>query len=151
MNPCYVQKQLLTLLAQLLVVVLSALYSLGVRDGFLLFWLAQDEASSLRWSEAFIFTYLERYIPALGSRTPVTTLRRLWIMLAHVRRVHNQFIGGNEMGLKNLLKINKQQTHNPSRETVLHLLQASVHNIEDAREALANAFSLPAAQKRGLG
>lgn len=38
-----------------------------------------------------------------------------------------------KMGLKNLLKIYKQQTHNPSRE------------------ALANAFSLPAAQKRRLG
>lgn len=63
-------------------------------------------------------------------------------------------IGGNEMGLKNLLKINKQQTHNPSRETVQLLLQAAAHNIEDAREALANAFSTvtpPAAQKRRLG
>lgn len=60
-------------------------------------------------------------------------------------------IGGNEMDLKNLLKINKQQTHNPSRETVQRLLQAAAHNIEDAREALANAFSSPAAQKRRLG
>lgn len=63
------------------------------------------------------------------------------------------FIGGNEMGLKNLLKINKQQTHNPSYETVQRLLQAATHNIEDAREALVNAFSTVttlAAQKRRL-
>lgn len=64
------------------------------------------------------------------------------------------FIGGNENEAKNLLKINKQQTHNPLRVTVQRLLQATAHNIEDAREALANAFSTvttPAAQKRRLG
>lgn len=60
-------------------------------------------------------------------------------------------IGGNEMGLINLLRINKQQTHNPSRVTVQRLLQATAHNIEDVRDALANAFSSPAAQKRRLG
>jgi len=56
---------------------------LWVRGGFPLSWLAVDDAASLRWREAFITTYLERDIPALGPRIPATTLRRLWTMLAH--------------------------------------------------------------------
>ena len=39
------------------------------------------------------------------------------------------------MSLENLLKINKLQTHNPSREAVLRLLQAAARNIVDARIA----------------
>jgi len=56
-----------------------------VRGGFPLSWLAQGDAQSLRWREAFIATYLERDIPALGPKIPATTLRRLWTMLAHVQ------------------------------------------------------------------
>jgi predicted AAA+ superfamily ATPase len=56
-----------------------------VRGGFPLSWLAADLASSLRWRDAFIATYLERDIPALGPRIPATTLRRLWTMLAHAQ------------------------------------------------------------------
>jgi predicted AAA+ superfamily ATPase len=56
---------------------------LWVRGGFPLSWLATDDAASLRWRDAFIATYLERDIPALGPRIPATTLRRLWTMLAH--------------------------------------------------------------------
>jgi len=63
----------------------SALNPLWVRGGFPLSWLARDETSSLRWREAFIATYLERDIPALGPKIPATTLRRLWTMLAHVQ------------------------------------------------------------------
>ena len=57
--------------------------SLWVRGGFPLSWLAKNDAASLRWRVAFIATYLERDIPALGPRIPATTLRRLWTMLAH--------------------------------------------------------------------
>jgi uncharacterized protein len=46
-------------------------------------YLAGSDAASLRWRDAFIGTYLERDIPALGPRVPATTLRRLWTMLAH--------------------------------------------------------------------
>ncbi len=63
----------------------TALNSLWVRGGFPLSWLAQGDEQSLRWREAFIATYLERDIPALGPRMPATTLRRLWTMLAHVQ------------------------------------------------------------------
>lgn len=57
--------------------------TLWSRGGFPLSWLAKDDQASLRWREAFITTYLERDIPALGPRIPATTLRRLWTMLAH--------------------------------------------------------------------
>lgn len=63
----------------------AELNSLWVRGGFPLAWLAQGDASSLRWREAFIATYLERDIPALGPKIPATTLRRLWTMLAHLQ------------------------------------------------------------------
>ena len=61
----------------------AALDPLWLRGGFPLAWLAADDATSLRWREAFIATYLERDIPALGPRIPAATLRRLWTMLAH--------------------------------------------------------------------
>ena len=57
--------------------------SLWVRGGFPLSWMAANDARSLAWREAFITTYLEKDIPALGPRIPATTLRRLWTMLAH--------------------------------------------------------------------
>lgn len=56
---------------------------LWVRGGFPLSWMASDGASSLTWREAFITTYLEKDIPALGPKIAATTLRRLWSMLAH--------------------------------------------------------------------
>ena len=59
------------------------LNALWLRGGFPLSWLAGSDAASLRWRDAFITTYLERDIPALGPRVPATTLRRLWTMLAH--------------------------------------------------------------------
>ncbi|MEK7106907.1 MAG: DUF4143 domain-containing protein, partial [Patescibacteria group bacterium] len=51
----------------------------GFPDSFL----AEDDAASFLWREAFIRTYLERDIPALGPRIPTETLRRFWTMLAH--------------------------------------------------------------------
>jgi predicted AAA+ superfamily ATPase len=57
--------------------------ALWVRGGFPLSWMAGNDAQSLSWREAFITTYLEKDIPALGPRIPATTLRRLWTMLAH--------------------------------------------------------------------
>ena len=61
----------------------AALDPLWLRGGFPLAWLAADDATSLRWREAFIATYLERDIPALGPRILAATLRRLWTMLVH--------------------------------------------------------------------
>jgi hypothetical protein len=56
---------------------------LWVRGGFPPSFLADHDADSLQWRQAFIRTYLERDIPALGPRIPAETLRRFWTMLAH--------------------------------------------------------------------
>jgi predicted AAA+ superfamily ATPase len=56
--------------------------ALWVRGGFPDSYLAKDDAASFRSRTAFIQTYLERDIPALGPRIPAETLRRFWTMLA---------------------------------------------------------------------
>ena len=56
---------------------------LWVRGGFPDSYLAMDDLSSFQWRTAFIQTYLERDIPALGPRVPAETLHRFWRMLAH--------------------------------------------------------------------
>ncbi|CAN5675609.1 ATP-binding protein [soil metagenome] len=56
---------------------------LWVRGGFPDSFLAASEEISFRWRTAFIQTYLERDVPALGPRIPAETLRRYWQMLAH--------------------------------------------------------------------
>jgi len=57
--------------------------TLWLRGGFPESLLASDDKTSLLWRQNFIRTYLERDIPALGSRIPAETLRRFWTMLAH--------------------------------------------------------------------
>jgi predicted AAA+ superfamily ATPase len=56
---------------------------LWVRGGFPDSFLADNDADSFAWRTAFIRTYLERDVPALGPRIPAETLRRYWQMLAH--------------------------------------------------------------------
>jgi predicted AAA+ superfamily ATPase len=56
---------------------------LWMRGGFPDSYLAKSESASFRWRSAFIQTYLERDVPALGPRIPAETLRRFWQMLAH--------------------------------------------------------------------
>jgi len=56
---------------------------LWTRGGFPDSYLAHDDRLSFDWRDAFIQTYLERDIPALGPRIPAETLRRFWQMLAH--------------------------------------------------------------------
>jgi predicted AAA+ superfamily ATPase len=56
---------------------------LWVRGGFPDSFLARSDAQSYRWRTAFIRTYLERDVPALGPRIPAETLGRFWQMLAH--------------------------------------------------------------------
>ncbi len=58
---------------------------LWVRGGFPDSFLAASDARSLSWRENFIRTYLERDVPQLGPRIPAETLRRFWVMLAHVQ------------------------------------------------------------------
>jgi predicted AAA+ superfamily ATPase len=56
---------------------------LWLRGGFPDSFLAASDESSFAWRTAFIQTYLERDVPALGPRIPAETLRRYWQMLAH--------------------------------------------------------------------
>lgn len=56
---------------------------LWLRGGFPESYLAADDHGSLLWRTAFLRTYLERDLPALGPRVPAETLHRFWQMLAH--------------------------------------------------------------------
>ncbi len=56
---------------------------LWVRGGFPESYLARTPATSLRWRQDFIRTYVERDIPLFGGRVGSEALRRLWGMLAH--------------------------------------------------------------------
>jgi len=56
---------------------------LWVRGGFPRSFLARDDASSMRWRDSFVRTFLERDIPQLGITIPAETLRRFWTMMAH--------------------------------------------------------------------
>jgi len=58
---------------------------LWVRGGFPDSFLSADDRGSFRWRQNFIRTYLERDIPQFGRRIPAETLRRFWVMLAHVQ------------------------------------------------------------------
>jgi predicted AAA+ superfamily ATPase len=57
--------------------------TLWSRGGFPESFLANTDASSFKWRESFIQTYLERDLPQLGIRVPASMLRRFWTMLAH--------------------------------------------------------------------
>jgi uncharacterized protein len=56
---------------------------LWLRGGFPSSFLASSQPSSMRWRQNLINTYLQRDIPAYGTRIPAETLRRLWTMLSH--------------------------------------------------------------------
>lgn len=57
--------------------------TLWLRGGFPRSYLAEDEAGSFQWRDAFIRTFLERDLPQLGITIPAETLRRFWTMMAH--------------------------------------------------------------------
>lgn len=65
-----------------------------LRGGFPLAYLARSNPASQAWREAFIGTFLERDIPALGSGIAPAALRRFWTMLAHY---HGQVWNGAEL------------------------------------------------------
>lgn len=65
---------------------------LWLRGGFPRSFLAADDTTSFHWREDFARTFLERDIPALGLSIPAETLRRFWMMLAHM---HAQLWNGS--------------------------------------------------------
>ena len=56
--------------------------------------LASDDDVSSAWRDDYIATFLERDLATLGVRTPATTMRRFWTMLAHY---HGQTWNGAEL------------------------------------------------------
>ncbi len=69
---------------------------LWVRGGFPSSFTAGDEARSLAWREDLVQTLLARDLPQLGVRIPAETLRRFWLMTAHV---HGQLFNASQLGL----------------------------------------------------
>ena len=62
----------------------------GYPDSFL-----KDEEFSFEWRKNYIQTFLERDIPNLGINIPAITLRRLWLMLAHL---NGQLLNKSKLG-----------------------------------------------------
>lgn len=68
---------------------------LWVRGGFPRSLLANSELGSVTWRREFLRTFLERDVPALGSRVSPALLERFWKMLAHW---HGQLWNASELG-----------------------------------------------------
>jgi len=68
---------------------------LWVRGGFPKAFLARSDRESMEWRQAFIRTFLERDLPALGVNIGADTMRRFWSMLAHH---HAQLWNASEIG-----------------------------------------------------
>lgn len=66
-----------------------------LRGGFPRSRLAASDNDSLAWREDFIATFLERDVPQLGFRVPAVSLRRFWLMCAHV---HGQVFNASRLG-----------------------------------------------------
>ncbi|MHB8876726.1 MAG: ATP-binding protein [Myxococcaceae bacterium] len=73
----------------------AKLNRLWLRGGFPRSFTARSDADAAQWRLDFVRTFLERDLPQLGVRTPETTLRRFWSMLAHV---HGQTLNWSELG-----------------------------------------------------
>jgi len=73
----------------------AGLDDLWLRGGFPRSFLAVSDGESDRWRRQFVNTFLQRDLPALGSRILGPTLGRFWRMLAHW---HGQTWNGSEFG-----------------------------------------------------
>ena len=56
---------------------------LWLRGGFPPAYLASSDGDSMIWRKAYVTTFLERDVPALGIGFAANTMRRFWTMLAH--------------------------------------------------------------------
>jgi uncharacterized protein len=65
------------------------------RGGFPRSYLARSDQASATWLKAYVSTFLERDVPALGIQIPAQALRRFWMMLAHY---HGQIFNSSELG-----------------------------------------------------
>jgi hypothetical protein len=71
------------------------LETLWLRGGFPKSFLANTLDESYEWREAYISTYLEQDLPALGIQIAPQSLRRFWEMLAHY---HGNVFNAAELG-----------------------------------------------------
>lgn len=71
------------------------LTTLWLRGGFPKSYLATTLEHSYEWREAYITTYLEHDLPALGIQIASQSLRRFWEMLAHY---HGNIFNASELG-----------------------------------------------------
>jgi len=68
---------------------------LWLRGGFPPSYLAKTDAASAQWRKAYVSTFLERDIPALGIDIAPPSLYRFWAMLTHY---HGQLVNYSELG-----------------------------------------------------
>jgi predicted AAA+ superfamily ATPase len=68
---------------------------LWLRGGFPPSFLAANIDTAAEWRKAYISTFLERDLPALGIGVAPQSLRRFWMMLAHY---HGQLVNYSELG-----------------------------------------------------
>ncbi|MSP74423.1 MAG: ATP-binding protein [Myxococcales bacterium] len=69
---------------------------LWLRGGFPLSFTAANDGQSMQWRQDLVQTYLARDLPQLGVTIPAETLRRFWLMVAHV---HGQLFNASQLGL----------------------------------------------------
>ena len=58
-------------------------HRLWLRGGFPPSYLASADSDSITWRKAYVTTFLERDLPALGIDFAAGTMRRFWMMVAH--------------------------------------------------------------------
>jgi predicted AAA+ superfamily ATPase len=73
----------------------AARNKLWLRGGFPPSFLAANTNAAGEWRKAYISTFLERDLPALGIGIAPQSLRRFWMMLAHY---HGQTLNYSELG-----------------------------------------------------
>ena len=67
---------------------------LWLRGGFPPAYLASTDADSMDWRKAYVTTFLERDLPALGIDFAAGTMRRFWMMVAHW---HGNILNASEL------------------------------------------------------
>lgn len=72
------------------------LQSLWLRGGYPLSHLAEDGEASYLWRQDFLRSFLQRDLPGMGVRVPAETMRRFWMMLAHLQ---GQLFNASQLGV----------------------------------------------------
>lgn len=67
---------------------------LWLRGGYPRVWLARSDPDAFELLQQYVTVFLERDVPSFGVRVSPVTLRRFWMMLAHV---HGQVLNHSEL------------------------------------------------------